>query len=81
MNSQITNSLMIEIQMAEEHRNDVFRNSHDLEPQGKSFRPNWFTRTMQVFGQWMIVRGKKLVQRYEVTSNNNSQSSAQGYAH
>lgn len=80
MNSQITNSLLVEIQMAEEHRNDIFRNSHNLEPQGRSYRPNWFTHMMQAFGQWMIIRGKKLVQRYEVTSNN-SQSSAQGYAH
>ncbi|MBC7879470.1 MAG: hypothetical protein H7Y59_20065 [Anaerolineales bacterium] len=32
---------------------------------GKVFRPNWFTRSMQKFGQLLIVQGEGLVKRYE----------------
>ncbi len=71
--------------LAEEHRKDIAREFMDIRLQeealkGRVYRPNWFTRTMQRFGQWLIARGEKMVERYEAPANS-AKSSEQRYAH
>jgi hypothetical protein len=50
---------------------------------GKAHRPSLFTHTMQRLGQWLIVRGEKMVERYEVPSNStkSAKSSKHRFAH
>ncbi len=76
---------ILEEYMVEERRRDVLRemDSIRLEEQAleaKVYHPNWFTRTMQGFGVWLITRGEKLVRRYEIPGNR-TPSSRQGYVH
>jgi|OpeIllAssembly_1097287.scaffolds.fasta_scaffold1044814_2 hypothetical protein len=71
--------------LAEERRRDIIREMDGirLEEQAlkvRVYRPNWFTRTMQGFGEWLIARGEGLVKRYEIPGNR-APSSRQGYAH
>jgi hypothetical protein len=71
--------------LAEEHRRDIIREVEGirLEEQAleaRVLRPNWFTRTMQGFGEWLIARGENLVERYAMPANC-STSSKHGYAH
>ena len=77
------NPLMEEF-LLEEHRRDIKREvSHirlqELALKRKVFRPNWFTRAMQNLGQWLIVRGERLVERYEIPAN--KCQSKRSYAH
>ena len=67
------NSLLEEY-MVEERRRDVLREMDNirLEEQALEARvhqPNWFTRSMQGFGEWLIARGESLVERYEIPKN------------
>jgi hypothetical protein len=76
---------ILEEYVVEERRRDVLRemNNIRLEKQAleaRTYHPNWFTRTMQGFGEWLIARGEKLVRRYEMPGNC-ATSSRQGYAH
>jgi len=69
----------------EEHRKDLARELTDIHLQqlalnNKTYRPNLFTYTMQRLGQWLIVRGEKMVKRYEAPSNN-TKSSKRKFAH
>ena len=78
------NPILEEI-LAEERRRNIIHemDSIRLEEQAleaRVYRPNWFTRTMQGFGVWLITRGEKLVRRYEIPGNR-TPSSRQGYAH
>ena len=75
----------MEENLAEERRRDITRELTDIRLQeealkGKIIHSSLFTHTMQNFGQWLIVRGEKLVKRYGVTANS-ATSSKQGYAH
>jgi len=78
------NPILEEI-LAEERRRNIIHemDSIRLEEQAleaRVYHPNWFTRTMQGFGEWLIARGEKLVRRYEIPGNR-APSSRQGYAH
>jgi hypothetical protein len=78
------NPLMEEYSL-EEHRNDLTRELSDIRLQeqavnGKEHRPSLFTHTMQRLGQWLIVRGEKMVKRYEAPSNS-KKSSKRRFAH
>lgn len=71
--------------LAEEHRRDIIREVEGirLEEQAleaRALRPNWFARTMQAFGGWLIARGENLVKHYEMPANC-SAPSKHGYAH
>jgi hypothetical protein len=75
----------MEENLAEEHRRDITRELTDIRLQeearkDKAARSSLFTHTMQSLGQWLIVRGENLVERYEVTTSSTS-SSKQRYAH
>jgi hypothetical protein len=77
------NSFMEE-NLAEERRGGIIRelNGIHLEEQAltsRVYRPNWFTRTMQSFGEWLIARGEGLVKRYEIPGSRAS-STRRGYA-
>lgn len=80
------NPLMEEYTL-EEHRKDIDRELTDIRLQeqalnGKAHRPSLFTHTMQRLGQWLIVRGEKMVKRYEAPSNSTkSKSSKHRFAH
>jgi hypothetical protein len=81
------NPLMEEYSL-EEHRKDIDRELVDIHLQeqalnGKAHRPSLFTHTMQRLGQWLIVRGEKMVERYEVPSNStkSAKSSKHRFAH
>ena len=80
------NPLMEEYTL-EEHRKDLARELEDIRLQklalkSKKYRPSLFTHGMQRFGQWLIVRGEKMVKRYEVPSNSTkSKSSKHRFAH
>jgi hypothetical protein len=71
----------------EEQRKELARELADIRMQekalnGRAHRPSLFTRTMQRLGQWLIVRGEKIVKRYEVPSNGTkSKSSNHRFAH
>ena len=78
------NSLLEEYTI-EEHRKDITRELDDIRLQeqalnGKAPRPSIFSHTMQRLGQWLIVRGERLVKRYEISANCTT-SSKQKYAH
>ncbi|HET7142693.1 MAG TPA: hypothetical protein VFI68_01630 [Anaerolineales bacterium] len=67
------NPLMDEY-LVEEHRRDIKRELTHIRLQEQAlksrvFHPNWFTHTMQRFGRWLIMRGQRLVKRYEVPAN------------
>jgi hypothetical protein len=77
------NPILEEI-LAEEHRRNIIREVEGirLEKQAleaRVYHPNWFTHTMQGFGEWLIARGEDLVKRYEMPANC-STSSQHGYA-
>ena len=77
---------LMEEYLVEEHRKDIAREITDIRLQkhaskSRVFHPNWFTHTMQRLGQWLIMRGERLVERYEVPATNCAKSSKQGYAH
>lgn len=59
-------SLQLEV-MAEERRQQLIHTMHQvrLEAEGTPFRLGWFARTMLAVGQWMIVFGEGLRQRYD----------------
>ena len=78
------NPILEEI-LAEERRRNIIHEVDGirLEEQAleaRVYRPNFFARTMQGFGVWLITRGEKLVRRYEIPGNR-AASSRQGYAH
>lgn len=78
------NPLMEEYSL-DERRKDLDRELTDIRLQelalnNKTHRSNLFTHTMQRLGQWLIVRGEKMVKRYEVPSNS-TKSSKQKFAH
>jgi len=61
----------LEEYLAEEHRHDIEKELIDIHLQqhalrGTVYHPNLFTRSMRGLGQWLIVRGERMVQRYEV---------------
>ena len=58
-------SLQLEV-MAEERRQQLIRTMRQvrLEAEGAT-RPGWFAQTMLMVGQWMIVFGEGLRQRYD----------------
>ena len=67
------NPLMDEY-LIEEHRRDIKRELTHIRLQEQAlksrvFHPNWFTHTMQILGRWLIMRGQRLVKRYEVPAN------------
>lgn len=67
------NPLMDEY-LVEEHRRNIKRELTHIRLQEQAlksrvFHPNWFTHTMRRFGQWLIMRGQRLVKRYEVPPN------------
>jgi hypothetical protein len=69
----------------EEHRKDLARELEEIRLQkltldNKAYRPSLFTHTMQRLGQWLIVRGEKMVKRYEAPSNS-TKSSKRKFAH
>ena len=75
----------MEESLAEEHRKDIAREFTDIRLQeealkGKGYHPSLFTHTMRRFGQWLIVRGEKMVKRYEAPSNS-TKSSKHKFAH
>lgn len=77
---------LIEEYLAEEHRKDIQREFAQIRLQkqtlrGKVFRPNWFTRSMQKFGQLLITQGESLVKRYEVPAKKPCQQAKRSYAH
>ena len=62
---------LLEEYLAEERRRDITREIIDIHLQEHAlgsivYRPNWFTRAMQGLGQWLIIRGEKMVRRYEI---------------
>jgi hypothetical protein len=76
---------LMEKYLIEEHRRDIERELANIRLQkealkSRTTRQNWFTHTMQKFGQWLITCGEELVKRYEVTANPKT-SSEQKYAH
>jgi hypothetical protein len=78
------NPLMEEYSL-EEHRKDMTRELDDIRLQelalnNKTYRPSLFTQSMQRLGQWLIVRGEKMVKRYEAPSNS-KKSSKRRFAH
>jgi hypothetical protein len=78
------NPLMEEYTL-EEHRKDIDRELGDIHLQeqalkNKAHRPSLFSNSMQRLGQWMIVRGEKMVKRYEIPSNS-KKSSKHRFAH
>ena len=77
---------LMEEQLLEEHRKDIRREMNHIHLErrtlrGKVFRPNWFTRSMQRFGQWLIAQGEGLVKRYETPAKKPCQQSGRSYAH
>jgi hypothetical protein len=75
----------MEENLAEEHRRDIIRESTNIRLQeqalkSKLYHSNWFTHAMRRLGQWLIVRGEKMVKRYEAPANSKT-SSKQRYAH
>jgi hypothetical protein len=69
----------------EEHRKDITRELDDIRLQdlaleNQAHRPRLFSNTMQRLGQWLIVRGEKMVKHYEVPSNS-KKSSKHKFAH
>lgn len=71
--------------LVEEHRRDITRELTNIRLQERAlkirvFRPNWFTQIMRRLGQWLIVRGERLVDRYEVPANCTARSK-RTYAH
>ena len=77
-------NLLREEYLIEEHRREIKRAVNHIRLQEQAlksrvFRPNWFTHTMQRLGQWLIMRGQRLVKRYEVPANCTT-SSEQRYA-
>ena len=76
---------LLEEYTLEEHRKDINRELDDIRLQeqalnGKAHRPSLFAHTMQRLGQWLIVRGEKMVKRYEAPSNS-TKSSKRKFAH
>lgn len=59
-------SLQLEV-AAEERRKQLIHTMHQvrLEAEGTPFRLGWFARTMLTVGQWMVVLGEGLRQRYD----------------
>ena len=59
-------SLQLEV-MAEERRQQLIHTMYQvrLEAEGMPFRLGWFARTMLAVGQWMIIFGEGLRQRYD----------------
>jgi len=47
----------------------------------KVFRPNLFTRSMENFGKWLIIRGEVLVKRYETPRKRCKPAHQNSYAH
>jgi len=65
---------LLEEYLAEERRRDITKELIDIHLQEHAlrstvYRPNLFSRSMQGLGQWLIVRGEKMVTRYEVPAN------------
>lgn len=76
---------LVEERLAEEHRRNITRELADIHLQeealkSKVIHPSLLAHTMQSLGRWLIVRGEKMVKRYEVTTNSTT-SSEQRYAH
>ncbi len=76
----------IEEHLVEEHRKNIRREIGLIylerqALQGKVFRPNWFTRAMQSFGQLLITQGEGLVKRYEIPTKKACQQAGRRYAH
>ena len=76
---------LLEEYTLEEHRKDLARELEEIRLQklaldNKAYRPSLFTHTMQRLGQWLIVRGEKMVKRYEAPSNS-TKSSKRKFAH
>jgi hypothetical protein len=70
----------------EEHRKDIQNEIGHIHSEGQAlrgrvFRPNWFTRGMEGFGQWLIAHGERLVKRYETPAKKPRQPSGRSYAH
>lgn len=77
------NPILEEI-LAEERRRNIIREVEGirLEKQAREARvyhPNWFTHTMQGFGEWLIARGEDLVKHYQVPDSRTTPS-RHGYA-
>ena len=67
-------NFFMEEYLVEEHRRDITRELTNIRLQEQAvksriFHSNWFTHTMRNLGQWLIVRGERLVKRYEVSAN------------
>jgi hypothetical protein len=76
---------LVEETLAEEQRRNITRELTDIHLQeealkGRIYQPGMFTYTMQRLGQWLIVRGEKMVKRYEVPSAS-TKSSKRKFAH
>ena len=69
----------------EEYRKNITRDVKQIHLEQKAaqmriYQPNLFTRSMENFGIWLIVRGEKLVKRYE-TPTKKCRTANQSYAH
>ncbi len=69
----------------EEYRKNIARDVKQIHleqkvQQTKVYRPNLFTRSMENLGKWLIVRGERLVKRYE-TPTKKCKTVSQSYAH
>ena len=77
---------LMEEQLLKEHRKDIQRAMGHIHLEGRAlrgrvFRPNWFTRAMQILGQWLIAQGEGLVKRYETPAKKGCQQPGRSYAH
>ena len=69
----------------EEYRKNIVRDVKQVHLEQKAvqmriYQPNLFTHSMENFGKWLIVRGEKLVKRYE-TPTKKCRTANQSYAH
>ncbi len=69
----------------DEYRKNIVRDVKQVHLEQKAaqmriYQPNLFTHSMENFGKWLIVRGEKLVKRYE-TPTKKCRTANQSYAH
>jgi hypothetical protein len=72
--------------LLEERLNDIQRDMQQIHleqkaQRGKVFQPNLFTRSMETFGKWLILRGERLVKRYETPKKRCQHVTQKSYAH
>ncbi|MCZ2122087.1 MAG: hypothetical protein LC108_07480 [Anaerolineales bacterium] len=76
----------LEEQLLKEHRRDIQNELKDIRLEkaalrAKTFQPNLFTRMMEKLGEWLILRGEKLVKQYESPARQCKPARRKSYAH